>query len=267
MVAQHPTFQGAVLAPFDAGGLTSRMLSRFSARRNFLRSRGQSSQRLLQVGHGSKGFRNISPRRPVQPWLPDTRDLRRAKEAWPHSGVVGDCGDQSFSSVCDHVTEEQLTNLHHDVEEVRESIRALNTNIFNDCPGILRNGVTQMFGIAARKNVLQHKVAGVNLPSSGITYFHREGVWAIPPPFFLMTEPRATRNPRSQHVLMQMLADPCCGDPSHDNGDGCVVDLNARFLSTQKCCPLVTRMSQTASSTREAETWRRSTGDPRKSAG
>ena len=32
---------------------------------------------------------------------------------------------------------------------------------------------------------------------------------------------------------MQMLADPCCGDPSHGNGNGCVVYLSAGFLSTQ----------------------------------
>ena len=63
-----------------------------------------------------------------------------------------------------------------------------------DCPGILGNGLTQLFGFAPGKIFLQLKVADVDLPSSGITCFHREGGWAIPLPLSLVTEPDTTRN-------------------------------------------------------------------------
>ena len=76
----------------------------------------------------------------MPPRTPHVRDLRRAKEPWPNTAVVGNCGDQSFGASTKIFREElhfelgeEFTNPYQHVEEVRECLRALNTNIFPVC--------------------------------------------------------------------------------------------------------------------------------------
>ena len=100
-----------------------------------LRSNGRSFQRLLPVGHGSKALQEqfVPPSGRKQ----ETCDAQRKNR---YTGQVGDCAHQMFWGVCHNFHEElhfqlgeELDSPRHDVEQVREGLRALITNIFFPC--------------------------------------------------------------------------------------------------------------------------------------